>query len=300
MKSRDLFNGPLGFTLLLAAARLLPLAAGYRLADALGRKIARKHNSPMVQAVRTNQWVVSGCSLNTEALDRRTEEVFIQRGRNLYQNYHFFRESDFLDKQVILDESFLKVIEHSQRRDSPQMLVLPHFANYDLVAAAAARKGLTMQVLSFPDPGLNYRQENQFRKEEGYTVTPITVSSLRMALKNLKQGGTVLTGMDRPFGEFSLHPTFFGKASNLPTGYIRLAISSGSPLVVIRCYITSEGQCIVSATEPIPIRKDADPVQEQLINIYSVLSVVEEMIISYPELWFMFYPVWPDLLKVTP
>lgn len=254
----------------------------------------------MVQAVRTNQWVVSGCSLDKEELDRRTEAVFIQRARTLYQNYHFFRKSDFLEKQVTFDDSFLNVIDHSKRQDMPQMLVLPHIANYDLVAAAAARKGLTMQVLSFPNPGFNYRQENQFRKEEGYTVTPIKVSSLRMALKHLKQGGTVLTGVDRPFGEFSLHPIFFGKSSNLPTGYIRLAISSGSPLVVIRLHTSSGGQYIVSATEPIPVKRDADPVQEQLINIYSVLSVVEEMIISYPELWFMFYPVWPDLLNVTP
>jgi lauroyl/myristoyl acyltransferase len=70
--------------------------------------------------------------------------------------------------------------------------------------------------------------------------------------------------------------------------------------VVIKFHISSGGEYIVSASEPIPVRRDADPVQEQLINIYNVLSVVEEMIVSNPEFWFMFYPVWPDLLKDTP
>jgi KDO2-lipid IV(A) lauroyltransferase len=300
MKARDLINGPMGMAFILSAARLLPPATGYYLANLLGRRIANKHNSPMVQAVRTNQWVVSGCNLNSDELDRRTEAVFIQRGRTLYENYHFFRKRNFHEEMIHFDESFQNVIEHSQRRDMPQLLLLSHFGNFDLVAAAAASNGLTMQVLSYPNPGFSYRRENKQRKDAGYTVTPITVSSLRGALQNLRQGGTVLTGMDRPYGDFSLRPKFFGRTSNLPTGYIRLAINSNSPLVVIKFHISSGGEYIVSASDPIPVRRDADPVQEQLINIYNVLSVVEEMIVSNPEFWFMFYPVWPDLLKDTP
>jgi len=297
---QSLINGPLGITFVLTVARLLPPAAGYRLASVMGRLLARNLSSPVVQAVRTNQWVVSGCTLSKEELDQRTEAVFIHRGRFLYENYHFYRKRGSLEDKIHFDDSFLKVIEQSQKRDKAQMLLMPHFANYDLVSVAAGRRGLTMQVLSYPNPGLSYRLQNRYRNEQGYTVTPIAVSSLRSALHNLEHGGTALTGVDRPYGDYSLHPLFFGKPSNLPTGYIRLAIKSGAPLVVLRFHVSAGGICTVAATDPIPVTRDADPVQEQLINLNRVLTVVEEMIRSNPEFWFMFYPVWPDFTKETP
>ena len=300
MKNQNLFNNPLGFAFVLTVARLLPPAAGYRLADTLGRYIARNQKSPVVQAVRTNQWVVSGCTLSKEELDERTEAVFIHRGRYLYDNYHFYHQQGSLADKIQFDESFLRVVDHSQKRDKAQLLLMPHLANYDLVSVAAARRGLTAQVLSYPNPGISYRLQNRYRNEQGYMVTPISVSALRSALKNLDQGGTVLTGIDRPYGDFSLHPQFFGKPSDLPTGYIRLAIKSGVPPVVLRFHVSSKGVCTVSATDPIPVLRDADPLQEQRINLSRVLTVVEDTIRANPEFWFMFYPVWPDLTKETP
>jgi len=300
MAIQNLLNGPIGITFLLTVARLLPPAAGYRLAELLGRYIARQQSSPVVQAVRTNQWVVSGCTLSKEELDQRTEAVFIYRGRYLYENYHYYHQQGSLADKIQFAESFLRVIEHSQKRDAAQLLLMPHVANYDLVSVAAARRGLTAQVLSYPKPGISYRLQNRYRNEQGYMVTPISVSALRSALKNLEQGGTVLTGIDRPYGDFSLHPRFFGKASNLPTGYIRLALKSRVPAVVLGFHVSSEGVCTVSAADPIPVLRDEDPLQEQRINLSRVLNVVEDTIRTNPEFWFMFYPVWPDLIKDTP
>ena len=300
MTVQNLINGPLGITFVLTVARLLPPAAGYSLAGTLGRYISRNQSSPFVQSVRTNQWVASGCSLSKEELDQRTEAVFINRGRFLYENYHFNRKRGLLEDKIQFDDRFMKVIEQSKKRDMPQMLVMPHFANYDLVSVAAARRGLTAQVLSYANPGISYRLQNRYRNELGYKFPPISVSSLRSALRNLEQGGTVLTGIDRPYGDFSLHPLFFGKPSNLPTGYIRFASKTGAPLGGFPFNISPGGVCIVSATDPISVTRDADPVQEQLINLSRVLNVVEEMIKMNPEFWFMFYPVWPDLSKDTP
>ena len=111
MAIQNLINGPVGITFLLTVARLLPPAAGYRLAKVLGRYIARQQSSPVVQAVRTNQWVVSGCTLSKEELDQRTEAVFIYRGRYLYENYHYYHQQGSLADKIQFAESFLRVIE---------------------------------------------------------------------------------------------------------------------------------------------------------------------------------------------
>lgn len=300
MQFQDLVNGPLGILFVLSIAHLLPPAVGYRLAEKLGRNIAHNTKSHLVQAVRTNQWVVSGCKFNLEELNRATEQVFINHGRALYDYYRFFRDRDRTDKKVILDDSFMQVIEHSQRRDKAQLLLMPHYANYDLSAIAAANHGLTMQVLSFPNPGRGYRWQNKFRNVHGIEVTPISISSLRMAIQNLNEGGTVFTGVDRPYGDSTLRPVFFERPSSVPTGYIRLATKTGVPIQVVLCSTSREGKYILAASEPIPILRDQNPVQEQLINIHRVLTVIEEQIKRNPTFWSMFYPVWPELMKSTP
>lgn len=299
MKSQELINGPFGILVVLTIARLLPPSMGYRLAEKLGRKIAHNRKSPMVQAVRANQWVVSGCSASAEELDHLTEEVFLHRGRFLYDYYRYFHDRKSIEKMVIIEDSFLRVIEHSQRRDQAQLLVMPHYANYDLTAVAAANRGISIQVLSFPNPGRGYRLDNKLRNGHGIEVTPISISSLRSAMHRLNDGETVFTGVDRPYGDSSLQPLFFKRSSVVPTGYIRLAIKTGAPVKVILCSTSPEGKYTLAASDPILIVRDKDPIQEQLINIQRVLTVIEDHIKSNPVLWSMFYPVWPDVLSLT-
>lgn len=300
MGLENLVNGPFGILIALSLGRLLPPTVGYRLAEKLGRSIAHNRKLSMVQAVRVNQWVVSGCRASVEELDRLTEEVFINHGRNLYDYYRYFQDQVGTDKIISLDDTFLRVIEHSQRRDKPQLLVLPHYANYDLAAIAAANHGLTMQALSYPNPRLSYRWQNKFRNVQGIKVTPISISSLRSAIRNLNEGGTVLTGVDRPYGDRLLQPLFFGMPSAIPISYIRLATKTSVPVQVVLWDISPEGKSIISVSDPIPLIRDQDPVQEQLINVQRVLKIVEDLIKRHPSQWSMFYPVWPDVMSITP
>lgn len=297
MNIQDLINGPLGILFILGISRIVPPSIGHRLANKLGRSISRNQNSPMVKAVRANQWVVSGCSADSELLDRLTEEVFINHGRALYDYYRHFQNLAAMEQLVTLDDSFISVIEHSQSRDQAQLLLMPHFANYELAALTAAYNGLTMQVLSYPNPGRGYRWQNKFRNVKGVEITPISVSSLRTAFHTLENRGTVFTGIDRPYGESALRPLFFGRPSSLPTGYIRLAIKTDVPIKVIQCSTTSDGKTTLSASDPIPVIHNADPDIEQLLNVSRVLSVIETQIRSNPAYWSMFYPVWPEALQ---
>lgn len=297
---QDLINGPLGILFVIYTARLLPPAVGYRLAEIIAHNIAKQKEFPMVRAVRSNLWVVSDCSAGPEELTTLTEKVFIQQARSLYEYFHYFKNQADTDKKIILDESFLQVIEHSRRRDKAQFLLTPHYSNFDLSSNAAANRGLSMQVLSYSNPSLSYRWHNKYRNVNGIDVTPISTSSLHTALENLKNGGSVFTMVDRPYGNSSLRPQFFGRRSVLPTGYIRLAIKTDVPIRVIFCIPSPQGKYTLSASDPIPILRDNDPVQEQLLNIHQVLSVIESLIKRDPVHWSMFYPVWPELLPDTP
>ena len=177
---------------------------------------------------------------------------------------------------------------------------MPHFSNYELACRAAALNGLTMQVLSYPNPGRSYRWQNKFRNFKGIEVTPISISNLRKAVKRLENGGTILTGIDRPNGGNDFRPMFFGKPSSLSSGFIRLAMRTGVPISVIICNTTADGKCRLSISDPIPMIRTNDMAADEIMNTEVVLSYIEDLIKRDRSNWSMFYPVWPEVMKDLP
>jgi phosphatidylinositol dimannoside acyltransferase len=297
---QNIINGPMGILFLLSVTSILPSKAGYWLADILGNTIANSRNSSIVRAVRANQLVVSGYQPASQDLDKLTREVFINHGRCLYDFYRYVKDPARVNQMVTLDDKFLECIKNSRSQNTPQILLMPHFSNYDLAARAAALNGLTMQVLSYPNPGRSYHWQNKFRNFEGIEVTPISISSLRSAIKRLERGGTILTGIDRPDGGDGCRPTFFGRPASLPTGFIRLAIKTGIPVSVILCSTAPVGHYRLSVSDPIFMRKNENSNLEEKLNAEAVLSRIEDLIRSNPGQWSMFYPVWPEVMKDLP
>lgn len=297
---QNIINGPLGILFLLAVTKLLPPKAGYWLADRLGGMIARRNNLSIVQAVRVNQWVAAGCKPSAKELDQLTRAVFVNHGRCLYDFYRFVNDPSEINRLVTLDDKFRECIINSRSHNHPQILVTPHFSNYELAARAAALNGLTMQILSFPNPGRSYRWQNKFRNFKGIEVTPISISSLHKALKRLEGGGTILTGIDRPNGGEGFHPIFFGKPASLPTGIIRLAIKTGVPVSLILCSSTDDGRYNLSVSDPICMKQNEEAEVEEKQYAENILASVEDLINSDRSQWSMFYPIWPDVMKDLP
>lgn len=292
---QHLINGPLGIILLIAITRILPPRVGYWLASAMGKFVASRKNLAMTRAVRSNLWVVFGGNITLSQLDNLTKEVFIRHGRNLYDFYRYVNDAAKIENKVTLDDKFLDCIQISRSRHASQILVMPHFGNFELAARAAALRGLTMQILSYPNPGGSYRWQNKFRNFEGVEVTPISISSLRKALKSLETGGTVFTGIDRPTNESTFRPNFFGRPASLPTGFIRLALKTNTSIRVIICSNLGE-KTTLSVTDPLPLVRLPDSDKEEKENAEIVLKQIEALIRSDPASWSMFYPVWPDLV----
>ncbi len=292
---QNLINGPLGVMVAVVLTRLLPSPIGYPIAEYLGRLIARNKNSSIVQYVRQNQWVASGCTISSEHLANLTSAVFINHARCLYDFYRYFNNPAKIRQLISLDDKFLEVIEKSRSYSEAQILVMPHFSNYELAARAAAMQGLTMQVLSYPNPGHSYKWQNKFRNFMGIEVTPVSVSSLRQAAKRLNNGGTVLTGVDRPLGDSSSQPVFFGNPAPLPTGYIRLATKTGAVIRVILCNTAATPRYHLSVSDPITMDRTDDSEIGLRHKAEKVLDIIEELIIKSPEHWSMFYPVWPQI-----
>jgi len=297
---QDAINGLFGVSLAYGLAQALPPRLGRWTASRLGGAIGRMKKMSQVRAARANQWVVSGEKLSGTELDGATRAVFHSTGRCLYDYYHHLQRPETILKLVDFNPAFEECIRRSREGCQSQLLVIPHCSNFDLVGRAAALKGMRYQVLSHPQPQSGYRRQNEVRNFMGVEVTPVSNESLRQAAERLRGGGTVLTGADRPLSEVKYRPLFFGRASNLPTGYVRLALKERAAVIVVSGITLPDGRYQAWASEPVRMKAGNDPAAETLRNTEAVLEVIEDLIRQAPQQWSMFYPVWPEAYREIP
>lgn len=290
--SKSRFGVGLGLTL----GKVLPSSGGYFLAGWAADQLASRKSSPMVQAVRLNQWVIRGRSSSSDELDQAVRAVLQHAGRCLIDLYHN------LSNPVRIRESFREtaeirgLVERSRKREEGTFLVTAHVGNFDLALHSLGQRGLEAQVLSYGEPTGGYQIQNQLRAQANLRVTPINSQTLLQAIRRLKDGGTVITGIDRPVDQQDLRLSFFGRPAPLPTGHVRMALVAKVPVIIAVSSMRPDGEYQLFVSEPIPMKRLSDPKEEIRVNAEAILKVVEGCIRQNPEQWLMFYPVWPDLI----
>ena len=173
-------------------------------------RIARRQNNEQVKAVKNNQWIVSGKQLSGKELDDRVWQVYYSSAKSLYDYFHCLRKEDRVRELIQFDDNlqyFLKRVKNG--KDHTLGLVL-HMGAFDLCGYAIALQGARPLVLSYPNPNPTYLWHNELRKKAGLSVEPLTMESFQQATRLLRQGGAVITGVDRPWSGGQHQPMFFG------------------------------------------------------------------------------------------
>jgi KDO2-lipid IV(A) lauroyltransferase len=254
-----------------------------------------------VRAVLTNLWVVSGKTLSSAALDLRVRVVYINSGRSVYDFFHSMQKPDRILQKIQFDESFIKFMNLSKQKTVGLVGLILHMGSFDLAGYAMALKQMQPLVLSYPNPNEAYQWQNKLRRQAGLNVTPLTMQSFSQASRFLKERGTVITGIDRPWPDLNYRPGFFGEKSDIPVTMIQLAIRLKTPISIITCSRV-EGERIyrLEASPLIEMISFEDREVELIHNTQAVLTVAETYLKRTPEQWAMFYPVWPQFLNKTP
>ncbi|PKO06415.1 MAG: hypothetical protein CVU41_06750 [Chloroflexi bacterium HGW-Chloroflexi-3] len=269
--------------------------AGSWVVKQLTNIISRRKKFEQILAVRANQWVISGSKLSGQALDDRVRQVYYSSGVSLYDYFHCMRKEDRIRELIQFDENlqyFLKRVKSGKERTLGLVL---HMGAFDLSGYAIALRGARPLVLAYPNPNPGYQWHNELRKQAGLDIEPLTMESFQQATRHLRQGGTVITGVDRPWPGGQYHPRFFGRPSDIPVTTIQMAIRTETPVMLLACIRQPDHRYILHASELIELHKHSDRDVELLENTERVLSVAEEFITRAPEQWAMFYPVWSEI-----
>lgn len=279
---------------------LLPRRWGYRLATGIGSLLGGLKRNKMVKAIRANQYVIHAENLSPEALDEVPKTILISSAKCIFDYFHFLPRPERLQQITSFSPEAQAAIDRI-RNQQATVVVVPHLSNFDLMGYALALNKVDIQVLSFPNPNTTYKVQNRLRERTGINVTPLDFSAFRQAQQRLREGGSVLTGLDRPLtdaGDNKYQPRFFGYETHLPVAYIRMALEAKAPVVVLAVITLPDGSYRLVGSEPIWMAPNDNLETEILTNAETVLKTAETFITQHANQWAMFYPIWPQFMGV--
>jgi KDO2-lipid IV(A) lauroyltransferase len=294
-KFQEIVNGRFGIAFALGLARTLPPVLGYRVAFFLANRIANRRSLDMVQAVRANQWVVHGQRPSAAELDDIVSAAFRHTARCLYDLYHNLHNLPKMQELIDFGPRFEELVEQINSRERGMVIVGPHLSGFDFVGQASAMKGMKAIVITFARPSEGYKWQNDIRQYAGLEIAPASMGVMKEAVKRLKGGETVLTGVDRPVPDPRYRPNFFGLPSSLPVHHIMLALRAKVPVLVAAVVMRPDHIYEIVVSDFIEMEQYGDRDKDILCNAERVLEVTADLIRGVPEQWTMTYPVWPEI-----
>ena len=300
MNLQEVLNSGLVVGLGLVAARFVGPRVGYLASRLIADRVAGRRRLAWVRALRANQWVITGQRLTGRELDLSALAVLRHQAHCLFDLYHYRRDPAGLLELAPLSDQVSALIERSRGRWGGALVVIPHLSNFDVAFIAHAYRGLQAQVLTLAQPTEGYRAQNRIREMPGLEITPVSEDSARRAVTRLKEGGLVITGVDRPVEGKTRELTFFGLSCHLPAGHIRMALAAKVPVIPAAVTMEPGGQYRLKLGEPIALRSDDRSVTSIRLNAEAVLEAMAGFIRQTPEQWLMYYPVWPQTLDACP
>jgi len=292
MRVQDLFSSKPMTRAGLFIGQHMPRWVGYGLARIAASVIARR-KPQLYWTVRANLCQILGPEVDDGTLHEMTRHVFFHAGQTYYDFFHAVGQPPQVwRKAVRIPEAIVENIKAAMAQGRGVLLLSTHMSNFDLAGLAVGSQGFPIQMLSLADPQAGFHILNYLRAKGGFEVTPITTESLRAAIRRLKNGGAVVTGMDRPMPEDRELIEFFGRPAYLPVGPARLALMSGATVILGNCYYDPNEGYIIEATEPMEMIHTGDRRQDVLANTRRLAAILEGYVRAHPEQWMMFHPVW--------
>ncbi len=283
----------------LRISKFLSPTAGLSFSRLVAAAIASQPQLPLVRAIRLNHWVVSGGALSASELDAAARLTLGNIARSFYTLFHYIDDPVGMQRQVAFNPWLEALIARSQEKKHGLVVAGVHMSNFDLVLQAAGYHGLHGLALTLPDRSENSEAvewQHAFRRQSGIELLPASLPNFRQAIRRLKAGECVLTGVDRPLSVAKYRPHFFGKPAHVPVHYVQLALAARVPVIVFAAMQDAQGIYQIFGTDEITLQPNSDHQSELLCNAERVLDVAASYIRQAPEQWSITLPAWPDLL----
>ena len=293
-------NSRLGLSIALLIGRYTPNRIGHPIVDFAADRISSRKRWRMIRSVHLNQWVVTGENLNQAALDDAVRKNFRSTARSIFDLYHNINDPNVFRKIIDVHPLAEQLLARPEYAERGLVVAGIHMSNFDFIGQVAGMAGVKAMFLGLPEMHAGYQKQLEMRKERGMNIVPTNFGTIKQALKYLRDGGVVMTGIDRPDDSYPYRPLFFGRPAALPIHHIFLALKAQVPILVGSVIWKSDGKYHFLFSEPIEMQPHPVRHQEIIQNAEGVLHVAEDFIRQDPSQWSMTFPVWPDAMDKVP
>ncbi|HSJ54493.1 MAG TPA: lysophospholipid acyltransferase family protein [Anaerolineae bacterium] len=281
-----------GPPLVMMLCRVLPRGTIHCLGGWLSACLSRRGDLAFVQALSANLAVVHGLP-EWDSRVRKAVALLLKNTIVSYADLFWMLQSGTPEGRMLcqLDPGIRQAIEGCLATRRGLVLVGAHMCSFDILLFGLRQVFPAVQILTNADPRGSSQFMNRLRMQHGLLVTPLSVGSLRQAMVRLCQGGVVAIAADIPV-EGGEPLTFFGRSSHLPVGHTRLALDTGSHVLVGVSHRVDEGSYRAEvALAPRP-ESSGDRKQDAVRWAQASLHLLEGFIRRWPHEWLMPHPVW--------
>jgi lauroyl/myristoyl acyltransferase len=291
-------SGPRFIRLGLFFGQHTPEAVGHRLSWWAAGAVCRLKPA-VYRIVQSNLGPVLGAGVDRQTLEWTTRRVLYTAIRGYFDLFRALRLSqEEVAALVDIPQATIATARSLWNRKGGSLIVFPHLGSFDLGGHAIAPYLPEMQLFTLPDPAPGFEMLNESRRRTGVTVTPLSSTALRQAIKLLRRGGVVSLAGDRPVSDLDEPFPFFGRPARLPSGHVRLALKTGAVVSIAYCALSPETQRYAMHLEPpMEMVRTGNRDEELQLNMQRILAALERIIRRWPEQWQVLVPVWPELLE---
>jgi lauroyl/myristoyl acyltransferase len=286
----------LKYLALLIAARCLgwlPTRPAYAIAHAAAAVAYLVYRSGR-RNVEDNVRHVLGPDASQAEVTRATREIF----RNVFRYYADMVRLPRMNIERLYEEKLtfheLEHLEKALAASRGVIICSAHYGNPELTVQALKVLGVT--VLAFVEPLKPRRYADlmqELRSSHGLIYRPIGLSSIKGALRHLRQGGVLVLLSDRDINKTGITLPFFGAETSVPTGAIELALHTGAQIIPAFSRRRQRDEIDVYIEPPLELAATGDDGADLRANTLALLARIEEHIREDPGQWMVLERIWP-------
>ena len=272
----------------------LPRRAAYAIADfvaALGY-LARRGQR---QNVKANLRQVMGPDAPGKEISRAARRIF-RNVMRYYADLVLLPRLDiqrFWEQEVVMHgvDNLLEAVQSGRG----VIMASAHYGTPELVGQTLKAVNVDALVITEPlEPPAMSNLVHRLRGSHGQDCRPVGFSTIKEAMRRLRQGGAVAIAFDRDIqGTGRLLP-FFGRDTRLPVGAVELALRTGAQIITAFAVRRDAHHFEGWIDPPLTVSVTGDEERDLRDNTLRLVARLEEHLRRDPGHWAVTERVWPD------
>lgn len=175
------------------------------------------------------------------------------------------------------------------------IVISAHYGNPELVVQAAGALGIKAFVITEPlQPQALSDLVHRLRCSKGQMFRPVSVSTMKEAVRWLREGKVVSLLCDRDIQHTGIMLPFCGAEAQLPVGTAQLAMRTGAVVLPMFCRRTHGNHFDVYAEPPLEMTVTGDEANDVRVNTLKIISCIEKYLRLDPGQWLVLEPIWRE------